>query len=139
MPHIHEEIEIQASPDEIWPVAGNPGRIADWVPALSSSHAEGSARECTMVNGAELKERILEHSDAQRSYSYEIVEAPVPLRSYRSRLSVHGHDGHTHVVWEAEFEPGEPEQEAELIETFKRTYREGLESLRERFEAGSAA
>lgn len=139
MAHVHEEIEINASPDEIWPLAGDPGRIADWLPALSSSRAEGSARECTMVNGAELKERILEHSDEQRSYSYEIVEAPVPLRCYTSRLSVHGHDGHTHVVWDADFEPEDAEQEGELVEMFTQTYREGLESLRERFEPGSAA
>lgn len=81
--------------------------------------------------GAELKERILEHSDEQRSYSYEIVEAPMPVRSYRSRLSVRGHGDHSHVEWEAEFEP-------ELVEAFSRTYREGLENLRQRFEAAAA-
>lgn len=139
MTHIHEEIEIHAAPGEIWAVAGHPGRIADWLPVLTSSHAEGSARECTMVNGAELKERILEHSDEQRFYSYEILEAPMPVRSYRSRLSVHGHDGDSHVQWHAEFEPEDAEQEAELVEMFTQTYRDGLESLRERFEAVPAA
>jgi carbon monoxide dehydrogenase subunit G len=139
MAHIHEEIEIHAAPGDIWALAGDPGRIADWLPALSSSRAAGDKRECTMTNGAELKERILEHSDEERSYNYEIVDAPMPVRSYRSRLSVQGHDGHSHVHWEAEFEPEDAEQEAELLEMFTRTYRDGLESLRDRLEADSAA
>ena len=139
MAHIHEEIEIQAAPGDVWAVAGEPARIADWLPALSSSRAASGGRECTLTDGAELKERILEHSDEQRSYSYEIVEAPMALRSYRSRLSVQGHDGHSHVEWEAEFEPEDADQEAELLEAFTQTYRDGLESLRDRLEADSAA
>lgn len=135
MAHIHETIEVDADPQQVWAIAGDPGRIADWVPALSSSREEAGQRECTMTNGAELKERILEHSDEERSYTYEIIEAPVPLRSYRSRLSVHGHDSHSHVDWEADFEPEQPEQEAELVEAFTQTYREGLESLRSRLES----
>lgn len=135
MASIHETIQIDASADEVWAVAGDPGRIADWLPALSSSRAEAGARECTMVNGAELKERILEHSDDERSYTYEIVEAPMPLRSYTSRFAVEGHDGHAHVEWEADFEPEEAGQEAELVEAFTQTYREGLESLRQQFES----
>lgn len=135
MASIHETIQIDADADEVWAVAGDPGRIADWLPALSSSQAEAGARECTMVNGAELKERILEHSDEQRSYAYEIVESPMPLRSYRSRFAVEGHDGHAHVDWVAEFEPEEAGQEAELVEAFTQTYREGLESLRRQFES----
>lgn len=135
MAHIHETVELDADPQQVWEVAGDPGRIADWLPVLSSSRAEGGERECTMTNGAELKERILEHSDEERSYTYEIVDAPMPLRSYRSRLSVHGHDGHSHVDWEAEFEPEDAGQEQELVETFTQTYRDGLESLRRRVES----
>lgn len=135
MATIHEAIEIDASPEEVWDVAGDPGRIADWLPALTSSQADGAARECTMTNGAELKEHILEHSDEKRSYTYEIVEAPVPLRAYRSRFAVEGHDGHAHVNWDAEFEAEDAAQEPELVEMFSQTYREGLESLRRRFES----
>ena len=132
MAQIHETITVDAEPQQVWDVVGDPGRIADWLPALTSSAAEGGERACTMANGAELKERIVEHSDQERFYTYEIVEAPIPIRSYRSRLSVRGHDAHSHVDWEAEFEPQEAGQEAELVEMFTQTYREGLESLRER-------
>jgi uncharacterized protein YndB with AHSA1/START domain len=135
MARIRETIQIAADPDRVWDVAGDPGRIADWLPLLSSSRVDGDARECTMKDGGELRERILEHSDEDHVYSYEILEGPMPIRSYRSRFSVEGHDGHSHVDWEAEFEPERPEQEAELVEMLTKTYREGLESLRGRLEA----
>ena len=135
MAHIHETIAVEVDPQQVWEIAGDPGQIADWVPALSSSREEAGHRHCTMTNGAELEERILGHSDDERSYEYEIVEAPMPIRSYWSRLSVHGHDGHSHIDWQAEFEPEQPEQEAELVDAFTRTYREGLESLRRRLES----
>lgn len=138
MARIHESIEIGAPPEEVWDVAGDPGRIADWLPILSSSRAEAGARQCTMVEGGVLEERILEHSDDERYYTYEIAEGPLPLRSYRSRLAVEGHGDHSHVDWQAEFEPESAEQEAELVETFTTTYRDGLESLRQRVESAAA-
>ena len=63
----------------------------------------------------------------------------MPLRSYRSRLTVHGHDGHAHLDWVAEFEPQQPGHEEQLAEAFAATYRSGLEELRGRFEVGLRA
>jgi hypothetical protein len=85
----------------------------------------------------ELIERITERSDADRFYEYEIVDGPMPLRWYRSRLSVHDHDGHAHVDWVAEFEAQRPHDESELARAFGATYRSGLESLRAHVEAGT--
>jgi hypothetical protein len=116
--------------------AGDPARIAEWVPALASATAEGDERRCTLEDGGELVERIIERSDAERFYEYEIIDAPMPLRSYRSRLTVHGHDGQSHVDWIAEFEPQQAGREEQLAEAFAATYRSGLEELRERLEAG---
>jgi protein-tyrosine phosphatase len=135
MARIHETIQIEAEPDRVWDAAGDPGRIADWLPLLTSSRIDGDSRECTIKDGGELRERILEHSDEDRSYSYEILEGPMPIRSYRSRLSVEAHNAHSHVDWEAEFEPEQPEQESALADMFTKTCREGLESLRERLES----
>lgn len=139
MATVEETVEIAASPEEVWSLAGEPGRIAEWVPALNASESDGSERACTLANGAELRERILAHSDAERYYAYEIAEGPMPVSSYRSQLSVEGHGDHSHVHWIAEFEPESAEQEAELVETFGGIYRNGLNSLRELVEARTAA
>ena len=136
---VHETIQIEADPRRVWELAGDPGRIAEWVPTLATSSAEGAERRCTLAEGGELVERIIERSEADRFYEYEIVDAPMPLRSYRSRLSVQEHDGHTHVDWVAEFEPQQAGQEEQLAEAFAGIYRNGLEELRARLETGQAA
>jgi uncharacterized membrane protein len=139
MAHIHETIEIDAPADEVWDLAGDPARISEWVPALADSTVEGDRRSCTTGEGAAIEERILERSDDGRYYTYEILGGPLPLSSYRSRLSVAGHGDHSHVDWEANLEPNNPGQEVELTEVFGGIYRQGLESLRERFEGRAAA
>jgi len=136
---IVETITIEASPDAVWQVAGDPATIGEWVPALSGSSLVGDQRSCTTGDGGKIAERILSHSDDDRSYTYEIVESPLPLRSYRSTLQVHDHEGHSRVRWEAEFEAFAPEQEDELEETFTGIYREGLLSLRAQLERVAAA
>jgi uncharacterized protein YndB with AHSA1/START domain len=137
MTQIHETLTIAADPARVWAVAGDPGAIAQWLPALASSDVEGEERSCTTVDGADLKERIVERNDAERYYVYEITEAPMPLASYRSKLAVEGHDGHSHVTWTADFEPESEASSAELEQTFTQIYRDGLDSLRARVEASS--
>lgn len=131
---ISEAITVHGSPEAVWAVAGDPGAIGEWLPALAESSFSDGERVCTTGDGAEIRERIVEHSDAARSYTYEIVTSPMPLRSYRSTLSVDGHENHSHVTWEAKFEALEVGQEEELEAMFSGLYREGLASLRDRVE-----
>lgn len=135
MTEVVQTIEIAAAPDGVWAVVGDPGRIGEWVPALAASSAEKNIRQCTTQEGGAIVERILEHSDEKRYYAYEITESPLPLRSYHSLIAVQGHDGHSHVTWEAHFQATSHEHEAELVRTFDTIYREGLATLRSRFEA----
>jgi uncharacterized protein YndB with AHSA1/START domain len=137
MPQIRESITIEADPDRVWAVAGDPATISEWLPAIATSSLQGDERSCTTVDGAALKERVLERNDAEHYYVYEITDAPMPVASYRSRLSVDGHDGHSHVGWTADFEAADDAAAPELEQTFTQIYREGLESLRARVEGSS--
>lgn len=139
MTQVHETIEIHASPDDVWALAGDPGRIGEWVPALAGSTIENGYRACTTQDGAEIVERVLEHSDEGHYYIYEITNSPLPLRSYRSRLAVDGHGDHSHVSWEAEFDAASPDLAPELATSFSQIYRDGLATLRERLEVAEAA
>jgi carbon monoxide dehydrogenase subunit G len=134
MANVHEEITIHAPADDVWELAGDPGRISEWLPLIIESSAEGDRRYCTTQTGDRLVERITDRSDEARRYSYEIVESPMPLRSYTSQLAVEGHDDHTHVTWVAEFEAEAAEAEEEIRSTFAEVYRQGLESLRDTVE-----
>lgn len=130
MTTIHETITIDAGPDRVWTVAGDPATIERWVPALTSSGLDGDERSCTTVDGASLLEHIVEHNDSERYYVYEITESPMPLASYRSVLAVQGHGDRSHVSWRASFEALDPAASTELEQGFSRIYREGLENLR---------
>lgn len=134
MPTVQQQIEIAASPEDVWALAGDPARIADWLPAIDTSCLEGDRRSCTLVDGGQIEERILEHSDAERRYRYEILEGPMPVSAYNSSFEVRDHDGHAQVIWTADFEPEEPGQEQQLVETFEQIYSGGLESLKNKAE-----
>lgn len=135
MGHVSEEITVHAAPEKVWELAGDPGRIADWLPALTSSRLDGDQRHCTLQEGGELNERIIARSDAERSYTYEIVDGPLPVTSYRSTLSVSGHEDHAHVTWAADFEAQEPSADSELEDTLGGMYQQGLAALRDKVES----
>lgn len=134
MPTVQKDITIDAEADQVWRIAGDPAQISDWLPPIESSRVEGDHRSCTLADGGQIEERILEHSDEERRYRYEILEGPMPLSSYVSSLEVADHDGHAHVTWTAEFEAEDSDQEQELLRTFDEMYGGGLEALKQRVE-----
>jgi protein-tyrosine phosphatase len=134
--NVTETVVIAAHPDQVWEVVGNPGAIADWVPAIESSHLDGDVRHATFAGGGgDATERIVEHDDAGRSYLYEFLSGPLPLEVYRSRLSVRDHAEGAEVVWVADFTAGSPEAEAELAEAIGGIYRGSLVELKGRVES----
>lgn len=135
MTTIEKTITINAAPEDVWALAGDPARIGEWVPALAEATLDGDDRTCVTGDGGTVRERILERDDDERFYVYEILEAPMPVSSYRSRLGVHGHGDHSHVVWAAEFEVAETAPPAEVAAAFEQLYADGLESLRAQLEA----
>jgi hypothetical protein len=134
MPHVHENIAIDAPADEVWSLAGDIGRIADWHPAVATSEAHDGHRHCVLESGGAIEERILEHSPEERYYLYEITKSPMPVSSYRSRFTV-GEDGDRAIVdWELDLEPTDPSHVEEVTAAMADSYRTALEALRQQFE-----
>jgi hypothetical protein len=61
-------------------------------------------RTLTAKNGATIKEKLVESDD--RSYSYEIIESPLPVKNYHAKLWVEESDrpNRTVIHWDAEFD-----------------------------------
>jgi hypothetical protein len=104
---------ISANPSTVWALIGNPAEFANWHPAVISSKTSDGSRTCVLPDGAEIQERILSHDDGAMRYSYAITESPLPLKDYRSTLSVEAADGGCVVRWSADFEALGPVDEVE--------------------------
>ena len=105
---VTRHIEAPGLPPAIWAFAGGFCAIKDWHPVVADCQEtkEGDAtfRTLTLKDGGKIKEKLLESDDA--SYSYEIVESPLPVKNYKAKFSVEdgNHENRTMVEWSAEFE-----------------------------------
>jgi len=132
MATVQTSININAAPDTVWALIGSPDSLSDWHPAIATSPVSDGVRRCTLEGGGSLVEPIVEHSDVERFYVYEVAEGPFPMKAYRSRISVEDAAGSSRVVWDTNFEPDDPASEAEMVATFASIYKAGLDVVRDR-------
>ena len=108
---VHLTRHLDSSADESWARVGDFHGLASWHPAVAETVASegGEVRALHTQDGAVILERRT--GTGERSYSYKILEGPLPVRDYNSTLSVTEDDnGGSEVVWDAEFEAeGAPE------------------------------
>jgi hypothetical protein len=110
-------------------------RAAGLAPAVERSvlSDNGQQRTLHLAGGARIVERLENHDDAGRRYSYRITQSPLPLNDYRSVLSVRddGPDGCT-VEWLGSFTAPEASL-AEMKTVVAGIYEAGFENLRRMF------
>ncbi len=123
---------LSASADDVWSKIGDPAAISSWHPAIAKSSLDGKARQCTLANGAQIDEAIDNIDDANRSYSYRIVESPLPVEDYRSTIKVVEADGGCAVEWTSSFDVSAGPAE-DTVSMIKDVYAAGLGALRESF------
>jgi len=127
---VSESRVLTASPQAVWYIGGDTANIADWVPAIETSHQSGDLRYATFVDdGGVATERIVEHDDRHRRYVYEYVSGPLPLKCYRAEFAVNDHPAGAEVNWDAEFQAHSPEAEVALAEAITQIYRSALAEL----------
>ena len=119
------EIEIDASPGDVWAVAGDFGGIG-WMPGIDSVTVEGDVRTIAMM-GMEIKEQLVSRDDAARAITYAIVDGPVPVESHEATITVHDAGAGSRVTWEVSVEP-------EGAALFKDIYQGSLGALKARLE-----
>lgn len=131
MATVIETFEIDATPEEVWAVMGDPAAISTWHPAIATSPVVDGKRLCTLEGGGDIQESIVEHSDEDHFYAYDITSSPFPMRSYPSRIAVKGSDGPgAQIVWSTAFEPNDPAATERMQQDFRGIYRSGLERIR---------
>ena len=120
---------VDASPDQVRGVIGDPGSLSQWHPAIASSEMEGDTRWLTLPDGAQIQETIESLDAAARSCTYSIVESPLPMTDYVSTIQVTEEGSGSAVDWTASFQPnGAPA--ADVVAIFKGLYQAGFSVLR---------
>ncbi len=132
--------EFPVAPDEVWKLIGGFNALPDWHPAVEKSELEGegvgATRTLHLAGGGTIVERLESMDEGERVYSYSILDSPLPVSNYTSRLRVRdGSDGKSTVVeWSSEFQPkGVPETDASKV--IQGIYEAGLANLRKMFGA----
>jgi len=136
MSHVKRMLTVSAEPEDVWAVIGAFDGLPDWHPVVAKSEtsSEGgdTIRVLTTADGAVLSEKLLAHSDDDRSYSYSITESPLPVKNYRATIVVDDAEGGSTVHWWSDFDPdGVSGEEAEAV--IASIYEAGFEALKERF------
>lgn len=130
MAEINVRQEFADSATRVWAVVGDPGAVDGWIPSVASVRMDGTMRHIVFPDGQPARERIAEHSDAGRHYTYEYVDGPLALDRYSSTLTVvETSPSACAIEWNATFAAASEDVEAELAQGIEAIYRAALDEL----------
>lgn len=145
---VKEQIDIAAPPAKVWEAIRSFDNLG-WHPAVASTaldkgsnNKKGAVRTVTIKDGAKIIEELVSHRDSTRSLTYRIVESPLPVSDYVSKLSVKagkGGKGGSHVEWSSTFrrkdeKPADGADDAGAKKAISGIYTSGLDALKKQLE-----
>jgi hypothetical protein len=137
---VTEEVELAAPPARTWAVVNDFERWQTWHPAFAtteitkgSGNSKGTVRVLATKDGAKFTEELLSHDAVARSYEYRIIESPLPLNGYVSRIEVKESKSGSRVVWSSSFTVNAGASGDEMRKTIAGVYRAGLDNLKANF------
>ena len=132
--------------EEVWEILRDFNGHDQWHPAVRESHVErgessdrvGCVRKFKLEDGSELREQLLTLSDLEQTYSYCLLDTPIPLFNYVSHVRLYPVTDTDHTIWEWEGRFDTPEgQEDELAELVgSGIYEAGFDAIRGHLEGG---
>src|SRR5262245_25699924 len=125
-------VDITADPDDVWAVLADLPATRCWLPGVLSARMDGDVRVCTMADGQEIHERISDLSPERRSYRFEHLRVPLPVRdSYGTfTVSAGAAAGTARVTLQTTFDPADPTAAEAVTEMIDGAFGQALESLR---------
>lgn len=132
---------MDASSDDVWAVLRDFNGHDQWHPAVADSAIErghpsdkvGCVRRFHLEDGSELREQLLTMSDLEQTYSYCLLDTPVPLLNYVSHVRlIPVTDGNrTFWEWESRFDTPEGREEELSALVGEGIYEAGFDAIRE--------
>lgn len=124
--------DIAAPPAKVWQTIGDFCAIGSWHPAIETctpSEMDGmKVRTLALKGGGTIKEEQLARDDKVMSYTYTILEGPLPVSDYKSTLAVAPDGAGSKVTWSGSFNAkGVPDTVA--VDAIQGIYESGLKAL----------
>lgn len=128
MPTVRAEHVFNLSAHDLWDLIGDFGDTGKWSgrppeACVREGEGIGSLRTLTLDDGRKIVDRL--EAQTTNSYSYSIVSAPLPYKTYRATMTVTPIDASSSkFTWTGVFEPDG--MTAQGIEFTKRIYEMGI-------------
>lgn len=147
---VTEMIEINAKPEDVWRLVSRFDGLKNWHPAFAGSEIisgrdgkVGAVRKLTVKDGPSFTEELLALDAPNRSFTYNIIDSPLPITDYLSSVGVKANSaGGTTVIWVGQFRrksavdnPPEGESDAGAVGFIIGAYQGGLANLKRIMEA----
>jgi hypothetical protein len=139
MTRVYVSGTINLPVEKVWAYARDFNGHHDWHPIIAESHIEGgkpsdqvgAIRNFKLADGGHLRESLLSFSELDRSFTYDIIVSPLPVKNYIATFTCKPvtEGNKTFVEWTANFDTL-PENEADLQERVGRnTFAAGIAAL----------
>jgi uncharacterized membrane protein len=140
MTEVSVSVPINASAAGVWSVLGGFDSLPLWLHIIRSSQPGdgGRLRHLETATGTVIIERLLDFNEAERRYSYALIEGPDAVSGYIGTVSVYDDgDARSVATWSSRFLPDEASKAREFISHYEQIYRTGLGGLRTLVETGN--
>lgn len=127
---------LNADVEKVWNNVRTGADWERWLPILSGSsidgEGKGAKRVCTMHDGNELFETILESDDEQKLFQYQIDQQSfMPITDVIGTMKFSENNGETHLEWNVEFEVENEEIFAQVKPGIEEIYSTSSQKLAE--------
>jgi mxaD protein len=134
---LKKTVSLKGSPAATWALIGDYCAIEKWHPAITkceivsgADNRAGAVRVLTLGNGGKVREELVKHDAKARTYTYKILEGPLPVVSYVSTITVlPGSAGGSVVEWKSTFKAAPGSDDATARTTMEGVYDAGLANL----------
>ena len=140
MPHIVKSTILNAPTDVAWAVLRDFNGHDRWHPAVATSTIEraqpsdkiGCVRRFKLKDGSELREQLLALSDLEQTFSYCLLDTPIPMFNYVAhvRLLPVTDGDRTFWHWESRFTARSEDAQRLTEMVAEQIYQAGFDAIR---------
>ncbi|MDA7949120.1 MAG: SRPBCC family protein [Hyphomicrobiaceae bacterium] len=135
MAKVSMSTDLNASADDVWKMIGHFNALPDWHPAVEKSELTeaGQTRTLDLVGGGKIIEKLEKVDEGARTYTYSIVDSPLPVANYTATIKVSGEGSNSTIEWSSEFDPATGASPEDAMKAIQGVYQAGFDNLKKMF------